>query len=131
MSSLPVAISGPTSTRHPGRGGYWARSIEVSNTSLDSDRDDKIPIYARDGIPVYWIVNLVDRQIEVYEQPTGASPSPTYGVQRQYQAWRRRSGRSGRGKRGQRFRCGCTAVDPGELWTSVCRQERRIRTSEP
>ena len=27
-------------------------------------------MYARDGIPVYWIVNLVDRQIEVYEQPT-------------------------------------------------------------
>jgi Uma2 family endonuclease len=58
--------------------------IEVSNTSLDSDRDDKIPMYARDGIPVYWIVNLVGRQIEVYEQPTGASPSPTYGMQRQY-----------------------------------------------
>jgi Uma2 family endonuclease len=58
--------------------------VEVSNTSLDSDRDDKIPMYARDGIPVYWIVNLVDRQVEVYEQPTGASPSPTYGTQRQY-----------------------------------------------
>lgn len=59
--------------------------VEVSNTSLDSDRDDKIPIYARDGIPVYWIVNLVDRQIEVHEQPSGTSPSPTYGTRRTFQ----------------------------------------------
>ena len=58
--------------------------IEVSNTSLDSDRDDKIPLYARDCIGVYWIVNLVDRQIEVYEQPSGASPSPTYGSRHTY-----------------------------------------------
>lgn len=31
---------------------------------------------------MYWIVNLVDRQVEVYEQLTGASPSPTFGQQR-------------------------------------------------
>ena len=70
-------------TRHPGPADFGI-VIEVSNTSLDSDRDDKIPMYARDGIPVYWIVNLVDRQVEVYEQPTGASPSPTYASQRIY-----------------------------------------------
>lgn len=68
-------------SRHPG-GSDFGLVVEVSNTSLDSDRDDKIPMYARDGIPVYWIVNLVDRQVEVYEQPTGASPSPTYGSQK-------------------------------------------------
>jgi Uma2 family endonuclease len=70
-------------SRHPGASDFGL-VIEVSNTSLDSDRDDKIPMYARDGIPVYWIVNVVDRQVEVYEQPTGASPSPTYGAQRIY-----------------------------------------------
>jgi Uma2 family endonuclease len=70
-------------TKHPGPGDFGF-VVEVSNSSLDSDRDDKIPMYARDGVPVYWIVNLVDRQVEVYEQPTGASPSPTYGTQRQY-----------------------------------------------
>lgn len=58
--------------------------VEVSNTTLDSDRDDKIPLYARDGIPAYWIVNLIDRQVEVHEQPSGASPSPTYGSLRTY-----------------------------------------------
>jgi Uma2 family endonuclease len=69
--------------RHPG-GADVGLVIEVSNTSLDSDRDDKIPLYARDGLPVYWIVNLVDRQVEVYEQPSGTSPSPTYGSRRTF-----------------------------------------------
>ncbi|MBN9119294.1 MAG: Uma2 family endonuclease [Planctomycetes bacterium] len=70
-------------TRHPGAADLGL-VVEVSNTTLDSDRDDKIPIYARDGLPVYWIVNLVDRQIEVYQQPSGASPSPTYGTRNTY-----------------------------------------------
>ena len=29
------------------------------------------PIYAASGIPVYWIINLVDRQLEVYSDPEG------------------------------------------------------------
>lgn len=69
--------------RHPGAADVGL-VIEVSNTSLDSDRDDKIPLYARDGIPVYWIVNLIDRQVEVYEQPSGTSPSPSYGSHRTF-----------------------------------------------
>jgi Uma2 family endonuclease len=69
--------------QHPGPSDFGI-VVEVSNTSLDSDRDDKIPIYARDGIPVYWIVNLVDRQVEVYEQPSGASASPSYGSLRTF-----------------------------------------------
>ena len=44
--------------------------VEVSNTSLDTDREDKLPIYARAGVGVYWIVNVVDREIEVHEQPS-------------------------------------------------------------
>jgi len=70
-------------TRHPGPADFGI-VVEVSNTSLDSDRDDKIPIYARDNIPVYWIVNLVDRQIEVHEQPSGPSASPAYGSLRTF-----------------------------------------------
>ena len=31
----------------------------------------KKEIYAEAGIPVYWIVNLVDRQIKVYSGPRG------------------------------------------------------------
>jgi Uma2 family endonuclease len=43
--------------------------IEVSETSLDRDQGKKKFNYARSGIPVYWIVNLVDRQLEVYTSP--------------------------------------------------------------
>jgi Uma2 family endonuclease len=43
--------------------------VEVSESSLDYDRNAKLPAYARGRIPVYWIVNLVDRQVEVYSDP--------------------------------------------------------------
>jgi len=43
--------------------------IEVSLATLERDRNEKLPAYARGGIPVYWIINLVDRQIEVYTGP--------------------------------------------------------------
>ena len=52
--------------------------IEVSDSSLDFDRRDKGRIYARAGIPVYWIVNVVDRQIEVYTNPDPAANPPEY-----------------------------------------------------
>ncbi len=43
--------------------------IEVAETSLDDDRAVKAPLYAGSGIPEYWIVNIVDRVVEVYRQP--------------------------------------------------------------
>jgi len=43
--------------------------VEVSDATLRLDRVMKVRIYARAGIPVYWIVNLVDRQIEVFTEP--------------------------------------------------------------
>jgi Uma2 family endonuclease len=43
--------------------------IEISLTTLDTDRGVKRSAYARDGIPVYWIVNLADRWVEVYTRP--------------------------------------------------------------
>lgn len=45
--------------------------IEVADTSLDVDRGEKLAIYAEAGIPEYWIVNLIDEQIEVYRKPVG------------------------------------------------------------
>ena len=44
-------------------------TVEVSDTSLAFDRTTKQATYARNAIPEYWIVNLIDRQIEVYRQP--------------------------------------------------------------
>jgi Uma2 family endonuclease len=46
--------------------------VEVSESTLVQDRGLKLAAYARDGIPVYWIVNLVDRQVEVYTRPLKA-----------------------------------------------------------
>lgn len=52
--------------------------IEVADTSLDRDRGWKKRIYAAANIAVYWIVNLVDRQVEVFARPSGPSSQPTY-----------------------------------------------------
>ena len=43
--------------------------IEVADSSLAMDREFKGPIYARAGIPEYWIVNLPDAKVEVYTEP--------------------------------------------------------------
>ena len=43
--------------------------IEVSDTTLDYDRNEKLPRYARAGIPEVWIVNRRDRRIEAYSNP--------------------------------------------------------------
>lgn len=53
-------------TAHPS-GAVLA--VEISDSSLQYDRDVKGPVYARAGIPEYWIVNLVARQLEVYREP--------------------------------------------------------------
>lgn len=46
--------------------------VEVADTSLAKDRLRKGGLYARAGIADYWIVNLVDRVVEVYRQPQRA-----------------------------------------------------------
>ena len=69
--------------RHPGAADAGL-VIEVADSSLLRDRTDKARIYARDGIPGYWIVNLVDRRVEVYAQPSGAAPLAAYGALQTY-----------------------------------------------
>ena len=43
--------------------------IEVSDSSLDFDRKVKTAIYAKSGIPEYWIINIPDKKIEIYTHP--------------------------------------------------------------
>jgi Uma2 family endonuclease len=71
-------------TRHPGPADTGL-VIEVADSSLLRDQRDKTRIYARGGIPYYWIVNLVDRRTEVYSQPNAAAPVPAYGAFQTYQ----------------------------------------------
>ncbi|MFO1430261.1 MAG: Uma2 family endonuclease [Candidatus Competibacteraceae bacterium] len=63
---------------HPGPQDV-ALVIEVADTTLQRDRVLKQRIYATAGIPVYWIVNLLDNQIEVYTTPSGPVQQPNYG----------------------------------------------------
>jgi Uma2 family endonuclease len=44
--------------------------VEISESTLAWDRSEMTKVYASAGIPVHWIVNLVDRQIQVYAEPT-------------------------------------------------------------
>lgn len=69
--------------RHPGPEDA-AVVVEISDSTLADDRSMKKRIYARAGVRVYWIVNVVDRQIEVYTGPTGPCESPTYRSRRDY-----------------------------------------------
>lgn len=69
--------------RHPGP-EETALIIEVAESSLARDRGPKRRIYARAGIPQYWIVNFVDRRIEVYTNPTGPCDNPTYHQQHNF-----------------------------------------------
>jgi Uma2 family endonuclease len=43
--------------------------VEVADSSLRLDRRFKAAIYARAGLREYWIVNLVDRTVEVHREP--------------------------------------------------------------
>lgn len=43
--------------------------IEMADTSLSFDRRHKARLYAEAGIEDYWIVNLHQRQVEVYRKP--------------------------------------------------------------
>lgn len=43
--------------------------IEVAQSSLRYDRGEKAELYAERGVPEYWIVNLVDRVVEVLREP--------------------------------------------------------------
>lgn len=70
-------------TRHPSPKDL-ALVVEVADSSLQRDRTLKQRLYARAGIVVYWIVNLIDEQLEVYTDPTGPDEKPTYRQRRDY-----------------------------------------------
>ena len=56
--------------------------VEVADSSLRLDRRFKAAVYAQAGLHEYWIVNLVDRVLEVYRVPKsaeGTAGDGTYG----------------------------------------------------
>lgn len=44
--------------------------IEVAETSAEADRDIKVPLYARAGIPEAWLVDLSGECIEIFQEPS-------------------------------------------------------------
>lgn len=58
---------------HPSRP---ALTVEVAESSLAVDRQHKDSLYARAGLPDYWVLNLVDRVLEVYREPALDAAAP-------------------------------------------------------
>ncbi len=56
------------SSRHPDAADVILL-VEVSDSTLRFDRQQKLRLYASHNIPEYWIVNLIDNCLEVYRQP--------------------------------------------------------------
>jgi Uma2 family endonuclease len=87
-AGLPLAL-GPSSEPEPDvsvvrgsprdfRDAHPIRAVlvvEVAQTSLHLDRTRKAHIYARAGVPDYWIVNLVTGVLEVYREPVAIEPT--------------------------------------------------------
>lgn len=61
--------------RHPEPGDIYCL-IEVSNSTLSYDLEEKAPLYARNGIEEYWVIDIPNSQLWVHRQP----------VQGQYQS---------------------------------------------
>jgi Uma2 family endonuclease len=70
---LVVVAGGPSDylRGHP-RAADARLLVEVADTTLRYDRGRKRAAYARAGVQEYWIVNLPERQLEVYRDPSGA-----------------------------------------------------------
>jgi Uma2 family endonuclease len=68
--------------RHPAPRDV-ALLIEVADSTLLQNRLEKGPLYAQFRIPQYWIVNLVDSQVEVYTLPRAGKAS-SYRERRDY-----------------------------------------------
>jgi Uma2 family endonuclease len=56
--------------RHP---AVAALAVEIAVSSIKTDREFKLPLYAAVGIPEYWIVIVAERCVEVYREPHPAS----------------------------------------------------------
>ena len=67
---MAVVPLGDYAVEHPAQ-AYLI--IEIAESSLATDRGKKLRLYARCGVPEYWIVNLAERCIEVHTEPQGDS----------------------------------------------------------
>jgi Uma2 family endonuclease len=50
--------------------------VEVSDSTLDDDRSKKASLYAKAGIPEYWIANIPEQRLEVRREPAPMPDQP-------------------------------------------------------
>jgi Uma2 family endonuclease len=75
-----MVVRGPLmqyARRHPGPADITL-AVEVSDTTYAKDRGMKYRKYAASRIPVYWIINLKERHIEVFTDPVGRGRDARY-----------------------------------------------------
>jgi len=66
--TLARGVEGVYDKRHPEPTDIGAL-MEVGDSSLLDDRRYKGTLYAREKIPVFWLINVVERKVEVYTDP--------------------------------------------------------------
>ncbi len=119
-AQMPVALDEDSSPEPdlavvPGRRADYRRAhptraalvVEVADSSLQFDREEKGSLYARARIAEYWIVNLIDRVLEIYRDPA-PDPAAPHG-------WRYRS---------------ASALAPPAVVTPVALPSARIRIAD-
>ncbi len=63
-----IALAPPGVEAAP-RPGEILLAIEVADTTAADDRARKVPLYARAGVPEVWLLDVVERTLEVYREP--------------------------------------------------------------
>jgi Uma2 family endonuclease len=71
-------VAGPLEGAPPELPSQAVLVVEIADSSLAEERQYKGSLYARARVPEYWIVNLIDRLLEVYCDPR-PDASASYG----------------------------------------------------
>jgi len=73
----PDILISPVGHRGHPRAEEVLLAIEVSESSLRYDRGQKLRAFARNGVPEYWIVDLLARRVQVSTDPRGEAYATT------------------------------------------------------
>jgi Uma2 family endonuclease len=72
---LAVVAGSPSDFQHA-HPTHAVLVIEVAQSSLPYDREVKSSLYARAGIPDYWVLDIENRRLEVYRDPAESLDAP-------------------------------------------------------
>ena len=62
--------------------------IEVAQSSLRYDKEVKAHLYAWMGVPEYWVLNVIARELEVFTEPLADAQAPFGGRYRHHSDWK-------------------------------------------